>query len=194
MPLAERADPVQDLLADRQDLALERVLVGHLGAGRDDRLGDVRHRLDDPGAEAGEVGRHLAPGDQALPLDPHQPLDMGDGDRPRLFVERQKAHRHGIAAGRRQLDAARAAPVAQQRVGHLDQAAGAVADQRVGAHRAAVIEVDEDLQPAADDVVRLSALDIDDKADPARIMLVPRVVKTLSDRPCHSRLLLRSRS
>ena len=39
-------------------------------------------------------------------------------------------------------------PVAQQGVGDLDQAARAVAHQRVGAHRAAVVEVDEDLQAA----------------------------------------------
>ena len=52
------------------------------------------------------------------------------------------------AGGR--VDALAFGPVAQQGVGNLDQAAGAVADQRVGAHRAAVIEVDQDLQAAVD--------------------------------------------
>ena len=36
-------------------------------------------------------------------------------------------------------------------------------------------EVLEDLQPLADDVVRLAALDVDDEADAAGVVLVPGV-------------------
>ena len=76
--------------------------------------------------------------------------------------------------------------MAQQRVRHLDHAAGAVADQRVGADRAAMVEIDEDLQPAADDIVRFSALDVGDKADAARIVLVARIVEALFALPMPS--------
>ena len=72
-------------------------------------------------------------------------------------------------------------PGAEQCVGDLDQAAGAVADQRVGADRAAMIEVGEDLQAVAHDLVRLLALDVRDEADAARVMLVRG-----SYRPCFS--------
>ena len=39
----------------------------------------------------------------------------------------------------------------KQRVGNLNQDAGAIAHQRVGAHRAAMIQIDEKLQALADD-------------------------------------------
>ena len=122
----------------------------------------------------------IAPAEQRLPLGADEMLDMRDRDGARLLVHRQKAHRHGVAAGRRQFEAALAGPMAQQRVRHLDHAAGAVAHQRVGADRAAMVEIDEDLQPAADDIVRFSALDVRDKADAARIVLVARIVEALS--------------
>jgi hypothetical protein len=56
--------------------------------------------------------------------------------------------------------------MAQQLVRHLDHAAGAVADQRVGPDRAAMVEIEEDLQPAADDIVRFSALMFTTKPTP----------------------------
>ena len=83
------------------------------------------------------------------PLDLDEMLELLDGEVARLLVLRQEAHGHGVVAGRRQVDARLARPVAQQRVGDLDQAAGAVAHQRVGADRAAVVEIDQDLQALA---------------------------------------------
>ena len=62
-------------------------------------------------------------------------------------------------------------------VGDLDQDAGAVAHQLVGADRAAVVEVLEDLQALRDDAVRALALDVGDEADAAGIVFVGRVVQ-----------------
>ena len=70
-------------------------------------------------------------------------------------------------------------------IGNLDQDAGAVAHQRIGAHRAAMVEIDQKLQALADDLMGLGALDVGDKADAARVMLVARVVKTLFRRQTH---------
>src|SRR5262249_14522721 len=92
----------------------------------------------------------------------------------------------------RQVEPALLGPLAQQRIRDLDHAAGAVADQRVGADRAAVIEVYQDLQTAADDVVRFSAFDVDDKANAARIMLVAGIVEPWSSRLGHPRTLFRT--
>ena len=36
-------------------------------------------------------------------------------------------------------------------IGNLNQDAGAIAHQRIGAHRAAMVEIDEELQALADD-------------------------------------------
>jgi len=122
------SDAVEDLLTDRQDLALEGVLIGDLGAAGDDRLADPWHRLDDPSAEPSRVDRHIAPADEALSLGPDEMLDVLDRDGARVFIPRQKAHRNGIAAERRQQHALPVRPIAEQRIGHLDQAARAVTD------------------------------------------------------------------
>ena len=106
-------------------------------------------------------------------------LEPLDRELPRLFVLRQEAHRHGVVAGLRQVDAGLPGPVAQQGVGRLDHAARAVADQRIGADGAAVVEIDQDPQALTDDVVGLVALDVGHEADAARIVFVARVVKSL---------------
>jgi hypothetical protein len=56
-----------------------------------------------------------------------------------------------------------------------------------------MIQVDQDLQPALDDVVRLSALDVDDEAHAARVMLVARIVQSWSRRGSHHGALDRLR-
>src|SRR5580704_16556238 len=48
-----------------------------------------------------------------------------------------------------------------------------------------MVEIDQDLQPAPSDLVRFPALDVDDEADAARIVLVSRIVQPLSRRRCH---------
>src|SRR3954470_20974651 len=104
------------------------------------------------------------------------------------LIHRQKAHGDGVAAGLRQFAPAPLRPIAQQRVRHLDHEASAVPDQRIGADRAAMVEVDEDLQAATYDVVRFSPLDIGDKSDTARIVLVATIVES-SVGCCHPRSL-----
>jgi hypothetical protein len=66
-------------------------------------------------------------------------------------------------------------------VGNLDQDAGTVAHQRVGANGTAVIEVLQDQQALLDDRVALLALDVGYKTDAAGVVLVGGVVKTLPD-------------
>ena len=155
------------------------------GPARDDRLADQRHAVQHGLAQAGGIGRHIAPAQQLLAFDLDEMLELLDHDLARLGFARQEAHGHGILAGRRQRDAGLLGPFAEQRIGNLDQDAGAVAHQRIGAHRAAMIQIDEKLQALADDLMGLGALDVGDKADAARVMLVARVVKTLFRRQTH---------
>ncbi len=177
---AERHDAVQRLLADRQDFALKGVLIGQRRIGGDNRLANYRHRLDHPRAEPLRIGGHLAPAEQRLALDFDEMLHMTDGELARRLVARQKAHRDRVMSERRQAQVSAFRPIAQQRIRHLDQAAGTVADQRIGADRAAMVEVDQDFQAARDDVVRFSPLDVGDETDAAGIVLVARIVKSLS--------------
>ena len=63
---------------------------------------------------------------------------------------------------------------------NLDENAGAVAGFRVATAGSAVGQVDEDLDTFDDDVVRFVALDVGDEADPTGIVLMMRVIETLS--------------
>ena len=84
-------------------------------------------------------------------------------------------------------------PVADQRIGDLNQQAGAIAHQRIGANGPAVIQIDQDFEALADDLVRLSPLHVGNEANAARIVLVRRVIKALplGHYRRHSRLLIR---
>src|SRR5699024_3845491 len=80
----------------------------------------------------------------------------------------------GVPAGRRQREGDLRA---QQRVGHLDKDAGAVAAGGVGARRTTVLEVREGGEGLVDDVPAAAAVHVDDEGDAARVVLVRRVVQ-----------------
>ena len=75
-----------------------------------------------------------------------------------------------------------AVDLAQEAVRHLDEDAGAVAGRGFAAAGAAVQQVDQDAQPLLDDRVRAAALDVDDEADAAGVVLVDGIVQTDSPR------------
>ena len=95
------------------------------------------------------------------------------------LVARHEDVADGVAAGRRQVEAELLALLLEEVVRDLNEHAGAVAGQRVGAHGAAVLEIGENLQRVGNDLMRLAALQVGDEADAARIVLVRRVVKPL---------------
>ena len=140
------------------------------------------------------VGRHRAPAKQlqALLFDDALPHALAVG--AQALVARHEDVADGIAAGRRQREAELLALVLEEVVRDLNEHAGAVAGQRVGAHGAAVLEVGENLERVGDDLMRLAALEVGDEADAARIALVRRVVKTLRPAAPRSLRTLRLRS
>ena len=48
-----------------------------------------------------------------------------------------------------------------------------------------MVEIDEELEPLADDAVRFRAFNVGDKPHAAGVMLMPRIVKTLFWRQTH---------
>jgi hypothetical protein len=70
--------------------------------------------------------------------------------------------------------------VPEEPVGELEEDPGAVAGLRVGAGGAAVLEVREGAQRAADRLVRGAGVEAGDEGDAARVVLVGRVVEPLS--------------
>ncbi len=93
------------------------------------------------------------------------------------FRMREKNEPGAVAAGGRQREAEGRRHLAQKPVRHLHEDAGAVAGRRLAAAGAAMQEVDQDAQPLLDNGVRTAALDVDDEADAAGIVLVRRVVQ-----------------
>jgi hypothetical protein len=96
-----------------------------------------------------------------------------------LGVARHEQHADAVFAGRRQRDAEILGLARKKLVRNLRQNAGAVAGARIGADRAAVFEVAEDLQRIFDDLMRLAALDVGDEADAAGILVEARIVHAL---------------
>ena len=65
---------------------------------------------------------------------------------------------------------------------HLHENARAVAGVMFATAGAAMAQIDQDRESLTDDFMGLFALDINDKTDPARVMLELRVVQTLLGR------------
>ena len=186
----ERVDRVLDSLANDVQLALEdardRAVRRHCRANE--------HMLEDglrrAGARAdhGVVGRHIAPADQALPFlvdDRRDQILDRDRGRDSSCGRNTRPAPYSPAGGQRRTGRT----CAQKCVGHLNQNAGAVTGVRLAAARAAVFQVDEDLQRLLDDVVRAMSLDVHDKSDAAGIVFGSGVVQTLSERwTGHSRI------
>ena len=103
-------------------------------------------------------------------------FELADRQVPCIAVPGQEAHGNRIVAGRRQVDAGVIGPAADEGVWNLNETSGAIADKGVGPDCPAVVEIDQNFQAAGDDFVRLSALDICNKAHAARVMLVARII------------------
>ena len=75
-----------------------------------------------------------------------------------------------VAALRRQLEPEHGRLLAEERGRASDEDARAIAGVRLAAARAAVLQVDQDLQRLLHDRVRAAPLDVRDEADAARIV------------------------
>ena len=165
--------------ADHVELALERVLVrGEVVRRRHHELLDVGREPVGGDADVVLLDRDVAPGDDALPLGldgvGEQPLELV----PALLLLGQEADRDAVLPRGRQL---RADHAAQELVGQLHEDPGAVARVRVGARRAAVLQVLEGGDRPPDRLVARLAAQPRDERDAAGVVLVCGVVQT--DRP-----------
>ena len=133
------------LLADDVELALERVGIGAIGAARDEKLADDRRVRPDAVAERRGIDRHIAPAQERLALGGDEMRDHLFAGAAGLRIARQEHHADAIGAGLGQLEVEALGLGAEQPVGKLDQDAGAVARQRVGADRPAMREIVQNL-------------------------------------------------
>ena len=98
-------------------------------------------------------------------------LDNLDRGAARFFGAGQEKHADGVRPGRRQFDAAGGEIGAEKIVGDGEQKPGTVAGFGVGADRAAMNEIFENLDGVFDDFVRGRAAHVGDESDAARVML-----------------------
>ncbi|EHJ61206.1 hypothetical protein NSU_1794 [Novosphingobium pentaromativorans US6-1] len=185
MLFGEGRERVLGLLADREELAFEGVLVGAVLAAADKALADHRHRFDDRLAEAVQSDRNVAPADEGLAFLLDELLEGGDDEIARGLVLREEAHGNGIVAGFRQFDARALGPLAEHLVGQLGQNARAVAKKRIRAHRAAVVDVFQDFKRLGNDCVAFLSFNMGDEAHTAGVVFVARIVKALGLRKSH---------
>ena len=172
-------DHVVGPFADDVELALESVGVGAVAALPNEDLADDRFDGLDAFAETAVVDGDVAPAEQVLALVLDRAFDGPDADVDVGNFLRQEDHADRVFAGFRQLEAQGFRFAAEKTVRELDQDAGAVTGQRIGADRAAVVQIDENLDALANDLMRLAVLDIGDKADTAAVMFVLWVVQAL---------------
>src|SRR5262249_53000665 len=123
------------------------------------------------------VDGHAPPAEELLALLADDLLDDPLALVLLVHLVRQEDHADAVLAGRGEGDARRLRLATEERVGDLDEDAGAVAGQPVAAAGAAVLEVPEHREPFLDDVARCLALDVDDEADAAGVALGPGVVE-----------------
>ncbi|MNQ69403.1 hypothetical protein D3C85_839940 [compost metagenome] len=173
-------DGVARRFADHIQFALERVGDHDIRAAADEDLANDgflgahgrRHRHV-------RIDGHVAPAQYDLSLDAHGAFDFLFASDARCVFLRQEDHAHAVFARRRQFHALLGHFFAVVLVGNLDQDAGAIAHQRIGAHGAPVIEVFQYQQTLFDDRMGLVALDMGDETDAAGIVFIGWVVQAL---------------
>jgi len=142
------------------------------------------------------IPRHVAPAENDLTLGAYRTLNFFLTGKPGCRLFRQEDHADTIISDGRQAHALLGHLLAKERVGKLNQNPGAVAHQRIGTDRAAVIQVVQDQQPLLDDRVTLLAPDMRYKTDATGVVLVGGVVEPLPfryGRIDHARILTRQR-
>ena len=97
-------------------------------------------------------------------------------------VARHEQRADGVFAGLRQREAELLRLAREERVRDLHEDARAVAGARIGADRAAMLEIAQDRQRVGDDLMRLAALDVGDEADAAGILFQRRIVQAFGRR------------
>ena len=171
------ANRVFSALADDVELALkgQRVVALHLATADEDltlkrlaQLGSV--------AQGRVASRHVPPAEQALPLFFDDAGEALFADLALGGIRRQKQHAHSVLTRRGQR---KVADGTKKLVGQLHQHTGTIARVGLATAGTSVLEMLQDLQGLTHQFVRLVALDVYDKADPAGVAFAGWIVKTL---------------
>ncbi len=190
-PLVLAIDRGRDRLAQDVELALEFVLAEFLFPLSNEHL-----HVDGFGRRHRDAERRIVGRDVGAPAEQLEAFLRGD-----LFerlahhvaafgVARHEQHADAVLAGLRQRDAELLRLAREELVRDLHQDAGAVAGARIGADRAAMLEIAENLQRVLHDLLGLAALDVGNEADAAGILGESGIVEAASFRQAGVRAVL----
>lgn len=171
------ADSVLRPLANDIELPLELRFIEAVAGDEQlphEGLGAARH-----GTDRIALDRHIAPTQEPRAL-----LADNSGNQrlallPPIGLRREKQHPDTIFPSGRQAHPDIAGGSLEKVVRHLQQNPGAVSRAGVATLRSSVTEAFKDLQPLLHNRMGFLALDVDDKADAAGVLLLLRVVEAL---------------
>ena len=159
-------------------------------AAREEQLLERRLRVARHLADHRVVVGHVAPPEDGQLLARRDLFDTGHRRRALVGILGQERAAHRVTAHLGQLEVH---DHARERVGHLHEDAGAVADVGLRACRAAVVEVAQRGDAELDDAVAGATVHVHDEADAAGVVLECRVVQPLGAGNVGHRRLFRSR-
>ena len=172
--------------AQREDQPVEIDAAG-VFAVADEQQHHVRHDAQRDRAERLGAHRHLTP---AVYLEAFLEGDLLDRDHRHLafgFVGGQVGHTHRVLPhrGQHEIDS-----FAQESVRNLDENTRAVTGRRVGAGRAAVVEIGQSRQAVQNQLMGGLAVELGNEGYAARVVLVAGIVEPLPAgyRTCRSHL------
>src|SRR6266849_4992046 len=168
-------------LAHHVKLPLECVFIGERATPYKDLL-DVRLRTSRHAANGGSEARRIPPAEYRQSLLAHNALQNSFALQPLMFFHRQERHAYAIGAGQRQLEAQFATLPHKELMWDLQENAGAVARLGIASAGPAVRQVEQHLDSLAYDFVTFMAANVGHESDPAGIVLLRRMVQTLSGR------------
>ena len=160
------------------ELALERVLI-HARRAPDENLLDVGLRVARHAPDRVSVDRRVAPAEHGQPLLARGFLHDAFAEDSVLRIDGKKYHPDAIFAGRGKRETEARAFALEKSVRNLNQDARAVARLRIAAARAAMREIDQNLNTLQHDIVGFLPFDIGDETEAASVVLVLRAVHAL---------------
>src|SRR3989442_4638610 len=173
-----------DQLPNHIELALKRHLIRSVLTTPDEDLAYHRSRGQRSWANARIVSRHFSPTKNTLAFLSDASLEEPVAFPPALVLVGQKDHSHGVVARTWESKSKFVAFALKEEMRDLQKNARAISGIWFTAAGPAVFQLQKDFAGLFYDLARARSLDVDNKAQAARIVFVPRIVKTLLQGRC----------
>ena len=104
--------------------------------------------------------RRVPPAQVCEPFLLYNAFNDSFADEPLRALYRKENHANAVLAGKRKRESKPGALAFKKCMRYLNQGAGAISGNGIASAGASVLQVDENLNPLGDDIVRLFALDV----------------------------------